>query len=414
MEISLNKVIRAISIALDLSQMSSVDGTNIIEEVTNINYSKHKFMNHSLRTCYIAIEIGRELNIPQDKLQGVYISSLLHDIGATNFFNVSHYSNDFIHEHSIIGSSLTKEFPLFNNLSDIILYHHENYDGSGPLKLSGENIPLESQIIRISDLIELLFNETQPSLVQKDRIVQWIKENNNRVYPSKITEAFLRCSRKDIFWFNLENLNSMNFILDNVAPKINQNLTLSEFEKVAYIFSDIIDKKDGHTASHSLNIGELAYNVSKYLKYDEEKCIKMKIAGLLHDIGKLAISIKILNKNSGLTNDEFNIIKSHVYYSKIILDRIEDIPDISDWASNHHEKLDGTGYPRGLKSQELSEESRIMAICDIYQALTEDRPYKKGFTHEKTFKIMNSMADNYLICYKALGYLKETIGYNDL
>ncbi|WP_315117897.1 HD domain-containing phosphohydrolase [uncultured Clostridium sp.] len=414
MEISLNKVIRAISIALDLSQMSSVDGTNIIEEVTNIHYSKHKFMNHSLRTCYIAIEIGRELNIPENKLQLLYISSLLHDIGATNFFNASHHSNDFIYEHSIMGSNLTKEFPLFNNLSDIILYHHENYDGSGSLKLSGENIPLESQIIRISDLIELLFKESQSSLFQKDRIVQWIKENNNKIYSSKITEAFLRCSRKDIFWFNLENLNSMNFILDNVAPKMNLTLNLLEFEKVAYIFSSIIDNKDDHTASHSLNIGELAYNVSKHLKYDEEKCKKMKIAGLLHDIGKLAIPIKILNKNSGLTNDEFNIIKSHVYYSKIILDRIEDIPDISDWASNHHEKLDGTGYPRGLKAHQLNEESRIIAICDIYQALTESRPYKQGFSHEKTFEIMNSMADRYLICSKALGYLKETIGYNDL
>lgn len=414
MEISLNKVIRAISIALDLSQMSSVDGTNIIEEVSNINYTKHNFMNHSLRTCYVALEIGRELNLPENTLQMVYISSLLHDIGATNFFNISHYSHDFIYEHSVIGSKITKDFPLLNGLSNIILCHHENFDGSGALKLSGNSIPIESQLIRIADLIELNFNEAKPSLVQKDRIVKWIREYSDKIYSSEIKDAFLRCSKKDAFWFNLENLNSMSFILDSVAPKINQTINLAQLEKIAYIFSNIIDNKNNHTASHSVSIADLAYNLSKSINYDEEKCRKMKIAGLLHDIGKLAIPVKILNKASGLSPDEFKIIKSHVYYSKIILDRIEDIPDISNWACNHHEKLNGTGYPRALRAEDLSEESRIMAICDIFQALTENRPYKNGFSIEKAIRIMDEMCNKNLICPYALGNLKKLIGYNGI
>ena len=188
---------------------------------------------------------------------------------------------------------------------------------------------------------------------------------------------------------------------------------IEDFEKIAYMFSEIIDNKSKFTAKHSRNISNLAYEVSKYLNYPEEKCVKMRIAGLLHDIGKLAIPSRILDKNSSLSADEFSIIKSHVYYTKIILDRIEDIPDISEWASNHHEKLNGKGYPRALSSKDLSEESRIMAICDIYQALTEDRPYRKGLSNEKTFSIMYEMVNDNFICGKTVGYLKGAIGYVD-
>jgi HD-GYP domain-containing protein (c-di-GMP phosphodiesterase class II) len=146
------------------------------------------------------------------------------------------------------------------------------------------------------------------------------------------------------------------------------------------------------------------------MKYDEEKCIKMKIAGLLHDIGKLSIPIEILDKNGKLTPEEFDIIKSHVYYTRIILDKIEDIPDISEWASNHHEKLNGAGYPAGITGAELSEESRILAVCDIYQALTEDRPYRCGLKVEKALSIMDDMVDGGFICRDALKHLKSAVG----
>jgi HD-GYP domain-containing protein (c-di-GMP phosphodiesterase class II) len=161
-----------------------------------------------------------------------------------------------------------------------------------------------------------------------------------------------------------------------------------------------------------MGISNLAFMVSKYLGYSEEKCLEMKIAGLLHDIGKLAIPNSILDKNGSLTQDEFSIIKSHVYYTKMILDGIEDIREISDWASNHHEKLNGTGYPRNLDESKLFEESRIMGVCDIYQALTEDRPYRNGLDKNKTFAILDGMVLDGLICGDALNTLKEALKEN--
>jgi putative nucleotidyltransferase with HDIG domain len=413
MKINIAKVIRSMSIALDLSQISSDSNTPVIENITNVDYTNHKFIHHSHRTTYMALEIANFIKLSEEQKKQLYVSSLLHDIGAANYLVQSHSSTSFIKEHCKIGSDITKSFPVFNKISNIILNHHENFDGSGAMGLVGNSIPIESQIIRICDLIEVLYNETIPAFKQKNNITLWIKNNKNIIFSSKLVNTFLEISSKDFFWFNVENISFMEFILDSISPKIDDCLNLEQFESIAYIFSNIIDNKSKFTASHSRGIAELACTVSKFIGYTDDKCIKMKISGLLHDIGKLAIPTRILDKNDSLSSEEFAIIKSHVYYTKIILDRIVGISDISDWASSHHEKLNGKGYPRSLVSEQLSEECRIIGVCDIYQALTEDRPYRKGFDDKKAFSIMDNMVCENFICEKALQYLKEALAFTN-
>jgi len=121
--------------------------------------------------------------------------------------------------------------------------------------------------------------------------------------------------------------------------------------------------------------------------------------------------VAILDKKGKLTEDEFSLIKSHTYYTKLILDRIESVSEISNWAANHHEKLNGYGYPRRLSKDEISEESRIIGVCDIYQALTEDRPYHKGMYMYEAFDILDDMVRSGFICDNAVKYLKKTLIY---
>ncbi|NEZ46781.1 HD domain-containing protein [Clostridium niameyense] len=409
MEVGMDKILRAISTALDLAEMSSFDNKNVIENVTNINYSKHKFINHAQRTSYIALYIAKELNIEGRQLEELYVSSLLHDIGATNFLSQSHSSNKFILGHCKIGAQLTENFPIFYKMSTFILYHHENWDGSGSLGLKGDNIPLESQIIRISDLIELLYSEELPSYIQKNNIQTWIQKKENKIFSPSIVEAFLNVSSKDMFWFDMENPYYLNYTLNTITPIYSNKLNLDNFINIAYIFADIIDNKSEFTARHSKSIANLCYKVAKHLNYDEEKCLEIKIAGLLHDIGKLAIPKNILDKNGPLTKDEFSIIKSHPYYTNVILKRFADIGDMADWASNHHEKLNGKGYPLGLKSKDLSQECRIIAVCDVYQALIEDRPYRTPMTSKEAFSILDNMVLDGSLCEKSVEILKETL-----
>lgn len=409
MSICFEKIIRAISLALDLSQISSVENSAIIEEVSNIPLSSHKFLNHSKRTAYIALKVGKSLNLPNESIKNLYIASLLHDIGAANSLSQSHTSSTFIKEHCIVGESIIKNLPIYSDISKIILYHHENFDGSGPLHLNTEDIPIESRIIHLADLVELLYKDNIPAYKQRSKIISWVSKNTNTIFDNNVVNAFFSITQNDIFWFDLENISFMDFILDNISPEIDTTINLEQFEKIAYMLSQIIDNKSTFTAEHSRGISRLSYKVSRYVGYSEEKCVKMRIAGLLHDIGKLAIPASILDKNASLTDDEFSIIKSHVYYTKIILERIDGIDDIIYWASSHHEKLNGKGYPMGLTAKKISEECRILGVCDIYQALIEDRPYRKGLSRIQAFNILNGMADDGFICPIAVEQLKNAL-----
>ncbi|WMJ79634.1 HD domain-containing protein [Clostridium sp. MB40-C1] len=411
MRISLDKTILAMAIALDLAEINSIEDTYVIENVSKINYSEHEFFHHSKRTAYIAIKIATELNLDTESMQCLYISSLLHDIGVTSSVSLTknHTSEKFIKQHCVDGANILNPFPVFNDISDIILYHHENYNGTGAMGLKKDEIPIISQIIRIADLIELSYKEKVPSFKQRDYIIDWIKSKENIIFSSEMVNAFLTLSQKDSFWFDVENVAFIDYILLYNSPHLDIYLNLQDFEKIAEIFSRIIDSKSKFTAEHSKGIAYLAYKISKHIGYSKEKCTKMKIAGLLHDIGKLAIPSKILDKNGPLTKNEFSIIKTHVYYTAIILNKIEDIPEISEWASNHHEKINGDGYPNRLNGDNLSEESRIIAVCDIYQALTEDRPYRKGLNIHKAISIMDEMSEKNYICKNALNHLKDIV-----
>ena len=139
-------------------------------------------------------------------------------------------------------------------------------------------------------------------------------------------------------------------------------------------------------------MAQKAAELAEYMGYSEADIEKIYMAGALHDIGKMAIGNEILEKPGRLSDEEFSRMKNHAGYTYMILSDVEDFEEVRDWAAFHHEKLDGTGYPFGRTGAELNEPERIMACVDIYQALTESRPYKSGMTHEKACAILEDMA----------------------
>ena len=130
---------------------------------------------------------------------------------------------------------------------------------------------------------------------------------------------------------------------------------------------------------------------------DDEECLKLYLAGALHDVGKLTIPMDILEKPDRLTKQEFDVMKTHAVASWNILRTIDGLDDVVSWASLHHEKLNGSGYPFGKSAAELCQNARILCCTDIYQALVEERPYKERLTHEKALTIMRDMVSQGLI-----------------
>lgn len=126
----------------------------------------------------------------------------------------------------------------------------------------------------------------------------------------------------------------------------------------------------------------------------------------------MAVGNEILEKPDKLTDDEFSKMKNHAGYTYLILSEVNDFEEIRDWAAFHHEKLNGKGYPFGKTAAELNEPERMMACVDIYQALTEDRPYKKGLSHEKTCDILDDMAQKDFIDSDISKIIRECFGRN--
>ena len=117
----------------------------------------------------------------------------------------------------------------------------------------------------------------------------------------------------------------------------------------------------------------------------------MEVAGNLHDLGKLAIPNSILDKPGGLTKEEMSVMKSHTYYTYLVINSIGGLNQIAEWAAYHHERLDGSGYPFHCTATELSTGARILMVTDIFTALAEDRPYRKGKTLSEVLRIMEFM-----------------------
>ena len=152
-----------------------------------------------------------------------------------------------------------------------------------------------------------------------------------------------------------------------------------------------VTSHDYYTYTHSVNVSTYALGFGAYLGFSKEQLHMLGMAGIMHDIGKRKVPKEIINKNGQLTNKEFEIVKEHPKYAVEILTKLgETNQTLLDIIEQHHEKLDGTGYPYGLKDKDIHPFSQIMAIADIFDALTTKRSYKDALKSFEAFNIMHN------------------------
>lgn len=154
------------------------------------------------------------------------------------------------------------------------------------------------------------------------------------------------------------------------------------FYKTIRAISNTLDTKDAYTNGHSLRVTLYSMILASELNLDDNYMEDIEIAGLLHDIGKIAMPKRILCKNGKLTDEEFMIMKAHPSKGERIVFNIKKLQLISSWVKTHHEKWDGRGYPDGLKGEEIPLPGRIIALADTYDAMTSTRPYRVALPHQ--------------------------------
>lgn len=146
-----------------------------------------------------------------------------------------------------------------------------------------------------------------------------------------------------------------------------------------------LDAKDIYTSGHSTRVGNMAYDLGIKLGIDEHNLNMIHIAGHLHDIGKIGVPDRILNKKGSLNSDEWMLMQNHSEIGFNILKKANSLKDISHIVLHHHEKWNGTGYPKGLKKQEIPLGSRIISLCDSIDAMRSNRPYRKVIPNNECY-----------------------------
>jgi HD-GYP domain-containing protein (c-di-GMP phosphodiesterase class II) len=360
---------------------------------------------HGERVAYLSCLMAKPLSLPQPELMDFVECALLHDCGAVeNLRNLRDakadgreyfemlpdgrkISGDQV--HALLGERIIRQLPFYGDVKDILLMHHECADGSGPLGLTEPEINFKSQIIFLVDRMDVWYD--LPHL-KKEEFRPMMERMHSRAN-HEFSERALELMDETIHWEDIERLQKErpDALLKEMLPEDEEEYSKEQIQELMQFFCYIVDNKSSFTKDHSAGIMHKASDMAQYYHWDENKLERFTLAAALHDYGKLAVRTAVLEKPGKLTDSEFAEMKLHVKWTYHMLNGIPGFEDIRDWASFHHEKLDGSGYCLGLTGKELTFEERLLGCIDIYQALTEKRPYKDGFSHQKTISIMKDM-----------------------
>jgi len=379
-----------------------------------LDMGKIEILDHSSRVAYISLELANYLEFNKKEINKLVLTSLINNIGIMSveekriIKNNFQLNEKFIERQSRNGANLLKKINFLPNIDNIILYSHHKWNGDNFDNVKEKKIPLASRIIFLADRIESLISEEKYILFQVDRILNKIKEKSGEWFDPDLVKAFLKLAKKESFWLNLET-KEYNNILEEWGKETQIKINLKNLESLATILAHLIDRISPFTSRHSTGVSTIAAMLTHELGYEELEQRVIRIAGLFHDLGKLIIPAEIIEKEAELTDKEYKIIKQHSYYTYRLLKKIRGLGSMPEWAAFHHERLDGSGYPFRFSSEDINIGSRIMAVSDVFQALTEDRPYRSAFTISKALEIMEEMVENNKIDENIFLTLKQSI-----
>jgi len=280
------------------------------------------------------------------------------------------------------GAEIARKLGFSTATAEAIRALDEHWDGRGqPRGLSGAEIPLEARILCLAQTVEVFHAARGVGAayrVAAKRSGQW--------FDPALVDALGAFRLDGRFWDSLAEPD-----LSTVQPR-EEVLVADEWRLglIAEAFADVIDAKSPWTDRHSRRVHEIAVGTAAVLGLEPSAVSELSHAARLHDIGKLSISNRILDKPGPLSEAEYATIKQHPLVTERILERVPGLREIAPLASAHHERLDGGGYPHALTASELTMTMRVLAVADVYEALISDRPYRPAWTSERALEIMRA------------------------
>ena len=349
--------------------------------------------HHSMRIATLCAALGRKLGFSDNALSALTTCALFHDNALTEYI-LSEKPNDEqqrnVRVHCELGERNVKCLPFKEDVSGFVLYHHEKSNGTGPFGKKEGEYPFEAALISMVDMLDVARPFHRLNAAELPDLRRRIAEMAGNAAPREAVEALSEALNEEML-LSLQDERIENTIAEAV-PVWNVADDDPAIIGIASVIARIIDYKSVFTRKHTVQIANRTWVMSGHYGFDEVTKTKLYLAAALHDIGKTATPTEILEKPGQLTREEFQVIKQHVRDTYDWLHDIPGLEDICRWASGHHEKLDGNGYPFGKKAGEQDFNSRLLACLDIYQAVREERPYHPERTHDEAMGILSQVA----------------------
>ncbi len=390
-----------------LKELSVNFGNFLLSLSDAIDLASSQIASHQMRTAFIAWQIAKAASLSKERIENIFIASLFHDIGALSLedkIKIHKFEEVNPETHCILGEALFDSTPLFAPAKKIVRYHHRPCHLWGSIVASPDAI--DSQILYLADYLERKINRNQFILHQVDDLNDKITSVSGNLINDDIVNLFMEISCREDFWLDLSSSRLYSILLHS-GPFRRSEIDYDNLFSIAALFRNTIDFKSRFTATHSTGVAECAVMLSRLFGLTDNEVKQIEIAGYFHDLGKFAVPNSILEKPDKLTKDEYAVIRQHTYFTYSVLNTIGGLDHISEWAAFHHEKLDGSGYPFHAGSDKINTGARIMAASDIFTAIAEDRPYRKGMEREKIETILKNQVEHKALDKKIVNLLIE-------
>jgi HD-GYP domain-containing protein (c-di-GMP phosphodiesterase class II) len=420
---------------------------------------------HCVRACWIGMHIGRQAGMLDEQLWELYYTLLLKDLGCSS--NAARICElyltddlDFKRDYKTVGDSLPQvlgfvlkhtglkaglaerfrsvmtilrdgpeiarelvatrcqrgadiarllRFP--EGVAEGIYSLDEHFNGNGkPARLAGEAIPLYSRIALLAQVIDVFHTESGREGALKEaraRAGQW--------FDPRLVQAFEQVAQSGAFWSTLagEQIDEAVTALQPAGAGRQHALDDDYLDDIAIAFGQVVDAKSPYTSGHSARVALYTDMIGEALGLSMERRRWLKRGALLHDVGKLGVSNSVLDKAGALDRAEWDAVKLHAGFTETILGRIGAFRELAAIAGAHHERLDGSGYPRGLAADEIRIETRIITTADIFDAITAARPYRGAVPIPQALEMMRKTVGTALdpACYDALVRAVERVPF---
>jgi HD-GYP domain-containing protein (c-di-GMP phosphodiesterase class II) len=339
---------------------------------------------HAWRVAVISAFLAEEI-LPDQK-SDIFLAGLLHDVGAMSLPNhMTRYpsmSEQIIHpiirSHTIIGAQIVSDFPGFEKAPSLILDHHEYWNGHGyPRARKGEEIVAGAQLIRAADTFDIMF-QTHPDKTLSE-IMKDMNELVNKEFNKSTFSSLKKIMNDNNFFHDLVDAQELPDLLFKLRDEISVSGIDDGTDIMGIsldIFGQVIDSRHAYTAGHSKRVSQYSLLIAISMNLPHDEVTRIKWAGMVHDVGKVAIPPAILDKASELSEDEHALLRKHTVYTEEILETVSCMKALVPIAAAHHERFDGNGYHRKLKGKDIPLGARILAVADSFDSITSLRGYR--------------------------------------